>query len=361
MSAPPDAAARLPRPTGRQALWGAVAIAAAIALFLVPPAAGEFVPQRVSDYLIFALPALAVGLIAGHARLLNIGVGATFGVSAYTVAILTQHGVLNPLVLMVASIGAGLIVSVLFAIYAVVATGLEYLLLTLLTTSAFFTIPLLFAAQTGGENGLAVKGAVDISFGLDPLSGPEFYWLLCGVTVFWLGLSWYLLHARVGRAMVAIGRNATRAAAMGFSVRAYQIAVTLYSGAMAASAGWLYALAHSFVFEDLLGLNNSLNFVLYSLIGGVETVFGPLIGTAGLRYLAETLGQQTAQSQLYIGVALLVVVYLLPAGVVGGVRQLWQLRRRLRPGPDRGDLEAPREGLGGEASLDALLEGSRDE
>lgn len=355
-------AGRLPRPTGRQALWAAVAATAAVALFVVPPLAGEFVPQRISDYLIFALPALAVGLIAGHARLLNIGVGATFGVSAYTVAMLTQHGVLNPWVLMVASIAAGLVVSVLFAVYAVVATGLEYLLLTLLTTSAFFTIPLLFAAQTGGENGLAVKGAVAISFGLDPLAGPEFYWLLCGVTVFWLGLSWYLLHARVGRAMVAIGRNPTRAAAMGFSVHAYQIAVTLYSGAMAASAGWLYALAHAFVFEDLLGLNNSLNFVLYSLIGGVETVFGPLIGTAGLRYLAETLGQQTAQSQLYIGVALLVVVYLLPAGVVGGVRQLWQLRRRLRPAPTREDLEEPPPGgLAGDAGLDALFEGTRDE
>jgi branched-chain amino acid transport system permease protein len=346
--------------TRRQVVWAVVVVAAAVALFIVPPLGSEYLPQRLSDYLIFALPALAVGLIAGHARLLNIGVGATFGVSAYTVAILTQHAIVNPLLLMVASIAAGVLVSVLFAVYAVVASGLEYLLLTLLTTSAFFSVPLLFAAQTGGENGLAVKGAVEISFGFDPLSGPQFYWLLCGVTVFWIGLSWYLLHARVGRAMVAIGRNPTRAAAMGFSVRAYQIAVTLYSGAMAASAGWLYALAHAFVFEDLLGLNNSLNFVLYSLIGGVDTVLGPLLGTAVLRYLAEYLGQQTTQSQLYIGVALLVVVYLLPAGIIGGVRQLLQLRRRLRPAPDRDDLEPP-SGLDGDAGLDALFEGTTDE
>jgi ABC-type branched-subunit amino acid transport system permease subunit len=304
-----------------------------------PPLYGQYLPQRISDYLIFGLPALAVGLIAGHARLLNIGVGATFGVSAYTVAILTQHAVLNPVLLMLASVAAGLLVSGLFAVYAVVATGLEYLLLTLLTTSAFFGIPLLFTGLTGGENGLPVKGAVDISFGLDPLQGNGFYWLVCGVTVLWCGLSWYLLSSRAGRVMVAIGRNPVRAAAMGYSVHAYQVAVTLYAGAIAASAGWLYALAHAFVFQDLLGLNDSVNSVLYALIGGIDTVLGPLVGTAGLRALGEQLGQQTTQSQLYIGIALLVVVYLLPGGAVGAVRRLASLRERIRAGEGIGAVD----------------------
>jgi branched-chain amino acid transport system permease protein len=329
-----------------------------VALFAVPPIYGQFLPQKLSDYLIFGLPALAVGLIAGHARLLNIGVGATFGVSAYAVAILSQHSVLNPVVLMVASIGAGVLVAGLFAVYAVVATGLEYLLLTLLTTSAFFTLPLLSTGLTGGENGLGVppQSAVAIAFGLDPLQGSGFYWLLCAATVFWCGLSWYLLSSRAGRVMVAIGRNPVRAAAMGYSVRTYQVAVTLYSGAIAATGGWLYALAHAFVFQELLGLGNSVNAVLYSLIGGVDTIVGPLLGTAILRFLAEYLGMRTTQSQLDVGLALLVVVYLLPTGVVGGARQLWQLRRRVRR--DRGDPDEP---VAGEVAMDTLFEGVADE
>jgi branched-chain amino acid transport system permease protein len=303
-----------------------------VLLFAVPPLYGQYLPQRLSDYLIFGLPALAVGLIAGQARLLNIGVGATFGVSAYVVAVLSNHGVLNPFLLMVAGLGTGLVVSALFAVYAVVATGLEYLLLTLLTTSAFFTLPLLATRLTGGENGLGVRAPVTVSFGLDPLQGSGFYWLLCVVTVFWCGVSWYLLSARIGRVTVAIGRNPVRAAAMGYSVHTYRVWVTLFSGAIAATGGWLYALAHAFVFPDLLGLANSLNAVLYSLIGGVDYVLGPLLGTAALRFLAETLGQQTTQSQIYIGVALLFVVYFLPDGVTGRVRQLSQLRRRWRSG-----------------------------
>src|SRR5262245_6145569 len=149
---------RLPLPT--------VAAAGVLVLLLLafPPLYGQYLPQRLSDYLIFGLPALAVGLIAGQARLLNIGVGATFGVSAYVVAILSHHGVLNPFVLMLAALASGLLVSGLFAIYAVVASGLEYLLLTLLTTSAFFAAPLLATRLTGGENGLGVEGPVAASF-----------------------------------------------------------------------------------------------------------------------------------------------------------------------------------------------------
>ncbi|HKW73828.1 MAG TPA: branched-chain amino acid ABC transporter permease [Candidatus Dormibacteraeota bacterium] len=302
----------------------------AILLFAFPPLYGQFLPQRLTDYLIFGLPALAVGLIAGQARLLNVGVGATFGVSAYVVAILSHDGLLNPFVLMSAALVSGLLVSGLFAIYAVVASGLEYLLLTLLTTSAFFTASLLALNLTGGENGLNVQSPVGVAFGLDPLQGNGFYWLLCGVTVFWTALSWYLLSARVGRAMIAIGRNPVRAASMGYSVHAYRVWVTLFSGAIAASGGWLYALAHGFVFPDLLGLANSLNAVIYSLIGGVDFVLGPLLGTVGLRFLIEYSGQQTTQSQVFIGLALLVVVYFFPDGVTGRIRQLLQIRRRWR-------------------------------
>ena len=334
-----------------------------VALFAIPPLYGQFLPQRVQNYLIFGLPALAVGLIAGHARLLNIGVGATFGVAAYTVAIVAHHVTFNPFVLMVASLASGVIVSVLFAVYAVVATGIEYLLLTLLTTAAFASLPLLATNLTGGENGLAIppQGAVVVSFGLDPIQGNGFYWLLCFITVFWCALSSYLLSSRAGRAMVAIGRNPVRAAAMGYSVHGYQVAVTLYSGLIAACGGWLYAIGNTFVSLDLLGLTNSVNAVLYSLIGGVDTIIGPLLGTIGLRFLSEYSGMQSTQSQLYVGFALLVVVYLLPAGVIGGLRQLWLLRLRFRAqGVPEGE-EPLAATLAREGGFDATFGGVTDE
>jgi ABC-type branched-subunit amino acid transport system permease subunit len=351
------------RPLGMTPLTAAAVLVVIVVAFVVPPVYGQFLPQRLADYLVFGIAALAVGLIAGHARLLNVGVGATFGVSAYTVAILTHHGVLNPLALLLASLAAGVTVSILFAIYSVVATGLEYLLLTLLTTVAFFSLPVLFSGATGGENGLGADGAVAISFGLDPLQGSGFYWLLSGVTVLWLAVSWYVLSSRAGRVMTAIGRNPTRAAAMGYSVHSYRVAITFYSGVMAGSAGWLYVLEHAFVFPDLLGLPNSLNFVIYSLIGGVESVFGPLLGAAGLRYLGEYTGQQSTQSRLYIALALLLVVYLLPNGMLGSWRRFGALRQAARralamrdePAATR-QASAMRLAEGTEAGADSVLD-----
>src|SRR5205823_8037995 len=94
-------------------------------------------------------------------------------------------------------------------------------------------------------------------------------------------------------------------------------------GLIAAVAGWLYALDNSFVSQDLLGLSNSLNGLLYALVGGAEhVILGPLLGAAGMRLLTDSLGRLTSQSSLYIGLALLVVVYLMPNGLLGLLDQV---------------------------------------
>src|SRR5215216_7051930 len=85
---------------------------------IVPPLIGGYLVQQLSNYLISGLLALAVGLITGYGRLFNLGVGANFGVSAYTVAILTHFGVFNPSLLIGGALLAGVLVSLLFAFYA---------------------------------------------------------------------------------------------------------------------------------------------------------------------------------------------------------------------------------------------------
>src|SRR5207248_11380564 len=94
--------------TNRVLLIGAAIV---IALAVVPPLIGGYIVRGLTSYLIFGLLALAVGLITGYGRLFNLGVGANFGVSAYTVAILTHQGLFNPFVLVGAALLAGFLVS----------------------------------------------------------------------------------------------------------------------------------------------------------------------------------------------------------------------------------------------------------
>jgi branched-chain amino acid transport system permease protein len=278
---------------------------------------GGYIVRGLTSYLIFGLLALAVGLITGYGRLFNLGVGANFGVSAYTVAILTHHGVFNPFALVGAALLAGFLVSLLFSFYALVASGIEYLMLTFLTTAAFAAVPLTLLDLTGGDNGLNVLGGLQVSFGLNPLIGTSFYWFVLAVVTVLAALSWYVLVSQAGKAIQAIGRNPSRAAAMGYSVPRYRVALTIHASLIASVGGWLYALQTNFVFIDLLGVGNSTNGLVYALIGGVDTILGPLLGAAFLRALTDQLSRAGTQSSLFIGIVLMLVVYLIPEGVLG--------------------------------------------
>jgi branched-chain amino acid transport system permease protein len=327
----------------RRAGQVALLLIAIVLVAIVPPLYGDFLPQQVATYLIFGLLALSVGLMAGFARLLNLGIGATFGVAAYSVALMTQRQVQAPVALLLGALASGFVISALFALYAVVASGIQYMMLTFLTTLAFFSIPALLPRVTGGDNGLIVKGGLEISFGLNPLIGSSFYELVVAVVTAAVLVSWYLLSSQAGRAIRAIGRNPVRASAMGYKVGQYRVALSLYCGVLASLAGWLYALQNAFVFQDLLGLQNSLNALLYALIGGIDTILGPIIGAVGLRSFVEALSKHSTQSSLFIGIALLGVVYFMPEGVVGLARRAWRAAvQRRRPSET---ISAPVESL----------------
>ncbi|HEX8967164.1 MAG TPA: ABC transporter permease, partial [Chloroflexota bacterium] len=309
----PVAGAQRPASHGATRAVYTVLTIALLAVALVVPLVNETLPQRIAIYLIYGLLGVSVALITGFGRLFNIGVGAVFGLSGYTVAFLTNHGVTNPVMLLIAAIIAALLMAIVFGVYTNVASGIEYMMLTFLTTLAMGAVPSVAPQLTGGDNGLQVKGGLAPSFGLNPLLGNEFYYFVLGTVIVCLGACWYLLSSQFGKVAQAIGRNPTRASAMGYEVSQHRMALTLLSGLMAAIAGWLYALDNSFVSQDLLGLTNSLNGLLYALVGGAEhVILGPLIGAAGFRDLTDSLGRLTSQSALYIGLALLVVVYVMP-------------------------------------------------
>jgi branched-chain amino acid transport system permease protein len=319
----------------RDPLLGGIVV---LLLAIVPPLIGGYAVRALTSYMIFGLLALSVGLITGYGRLFNLGAGANFGVSAYTVAILTHFGVFNPFVLFGAALFTGFLVSLLFSFYALVASGIEYLMLTFLTTAAFAALPLATLDLTGGDNGLRVLGGTQPSFGLNPLVGTNFYWFVLAVVSAVALLSWYVLASQSGKAIQAIGRNPSRAAAMGYSVPRFRVALTIFSSLVASLGGWLYALQTSFVFIDLLGIGNSTNGLVYALIGGVDTILGPFLGTAVLRAVSDQLSRVGSQSSLFIGIMLMLVVYLIPEGILG----LWR-RFMKRYFPTRGDryIEAP--------------------
>src|SRR5262249_26091953 len=90
-----------------------------------------------------------------------------------------------------------------------------------------------------------------------------------------------------------------------------------------------------FVHQDLLGIQSSTNGLIYALVGGVNTIVGPLLGAVALRYVTDLLSRGSTQSSLYLGIVLMLVVYLMPDGILG-LRQQYGPRRKQAMGTESG-------------------------
>jgi branched-subunit amino acid ABC-type transport system permease component len=299
--------------------WLAPALACVFALLaLTPLLLGPAAVQQAMGVLMYALLASAVAILLRFGGVVNVGMGAAFGASAYAVAVLSHVDQSTALLLFAAGLVAAATVGLLFGLYASVASGVEYMMLTFLTTAAASRLPILIPALSGGANGLDVRNVAGFAFGFDPLFGPGFYVLGLAVSAACLGVVWRVLGSQAGRVAQAASRNPLRMASLGYSLGALRLLVALSAGLLAGLAGWLYSLQSRLVGADVLGLDVSLNGLMYALVGGVQQpILGSVLGTSIVRLLGALTPRTGPPASFAAGVGLLAVVYVLPDGILG--------------------------------------------
>jgi branched-subunit amino acid ABC-type transport system permease component len=312
IASPTEAGRALPR-------WLTTAVAVGcLVLAGAPVLLGAGGTQQASAIVVYALIASAVAILLRFGGVVNVGMGAVFGASAYTVAVLSHTDGISPWLLFGGGMLAAFAVSTLFGLYASVASGTEYMMLTFLTTAAASRLPNLIPLLSGGANGLDVRNVAANAFSLDPLFGPGFYVLALSLSAACLGVCWLVLGTQAGRVAQAAGRNPLRIATLGYGLGGLRLLVALAAGSLAGLAGWLYSLQTRIVGQDVLGLDVSLNGLMYALVGGVQQpILGSVLGTSIVRALGAAMPQSGPPSSLVAGVGLLVVVYLLPNGILG--------------------------------------------
>jgi branched-subunit amino acid ABC-type transport system permease component len=318
----------LERPTWWPMAAAGVGVAALAPLVL----GGGSALQQAGMVLVFTLLAAAVAVLLRVGGVLNVGIGVIFGASAYAVALLSRAD-LAPGWLLAGALLAACVPALAYGLYASVASGIEYMMLTFLTTAAVSKLPIVVPGLSGGANGLEVRNVAHTAFGLDPLDGPGFYLLSLLLACVSLAIGWFVLSSQTGRVAAAAGRNPLRVASNGYSLGVLRTLVALLAGVLAGLAGWMYSAQARVIGQDVLGLEVSLNSLTYALIGGVaQPILGSALGTS-LAHLVSTLFGRSGSgsSSLLVGVALLVVVYVLPNGVLG---LSLPLARRDRPKVD---------------------------
>jgi branched-chain amino acid transport system permease protein len=313
-------------------LWAALGLLVALALpwIVYPPVA--------LDIACWALFAVALDLLLGFCGLLSFGHAAFWGASAYATGLVAIHtGAPFPVAVL-----AGALVAMALALpigwLSVRRTGIYFAMVTLAFAQTIYFIVNQWGSVTGGENGL--QGVPRELGGLD-LSEP-FYFYYAALPMILLGMfcAWRVVRSPFGRVLVAIRDNPARVRALGYPVERYEVLAIVLSAGLAGIAGGLFAVSHGFASLQEVYWTTSGKVVIMTVLGGIGTLWGAVIGAALLVLLEDQLATAGFDGiNLVTGLVFVVVVLLFRRGILGTVRHWIAVRRSGRAGAALTDPE----------------------
>ena len=303
-----------------------------IAVPFVLPLLGA-APDTVNRVLVWGMFGLGFDILFGYTGLLSFGQSALFGTGGMVCAyLLTEAGF--PYVTLALLIGtvAAAVVGWLVGLVALRRTGIYFAMITVAIAEVFFFVefnPL--SEWTGGENGLpGVPAPVFSLFGYTHRfdSGWSLYPFLALCYFIGIVIALRIVRSPVGVVFRAIRENPLRAAAVGHDIHAYKLTSFVIAAAYAGLAGGLLGVMQGFMPPDAFMFDTSGQLVIQTAIGGIGTLFGPLVGAAVWLFLQDFL-QATlklgATWKLALGVIFVLLVVFLRRGIVGGLADLWAL------------------------------------
>ncbi|MEG1970722.1 MAG: ABC transporter permease [Burkholderiaceae bacterium] len=308
-----SAAAPLPfGPTSglQRGLMAVLALMAAVA----PAVLGDYAQVLATEFAIAALLAASLHVFMSHAGIVSFGHAAFFGAGAYAAALLFKHGG--------ASFAANLLAAPLLAAALAVAAGLVILrasgvyaaMLSLALAQILWSGAVQWVGLTGGDNGI---------LGVWPPfeSKLVYYWLTLAIV---LGSLFVLRRLALSPAGFAVraGRDAPeRAAAIGIDSRRLRLAAFVAGGLFAGLAGVLQAYFKGSVFPTTLAIPVSVDALVMVLLGGLNTLSGPVVGAVVYQGLLTEVVRLTEHWRLLLGLSIIAMVVLFPQGLVGWWRQ----------------------------------------
>jgi len=287
-----------------------------------------------------ALFAASLNLLLGTTGLVSFGHVAYFGVGAYVCGILMKtYGVPFIVAFPAAGLGAALF-ALISGYFCVRLTRIYFAMLTLAFSQIVWAVAYKWNSVTGGDQGLpeipypdmhwmaAVPGLRDLG------SGDRFYLLTLALVAVSLAILWRVVRSPFGRMLTTIRDNPERAAAIGLNVRAYELAAFVAAGAFAGLAGALYGIFNRGVFADYVFWSKSAEVMIMTILGGMGYFWGPPVGAFALVWLNQEITDYTQYWPFVLGVILLVLLFVFPGGIVGGLVAGFRLVRRHLAGRD---------------------------
>jgi branched-chain amino acid transport system permease protein len=319
-------------------------VAVLAGLLIAPLFAGDYLLTVLILILYYAYTGQAWNVLMGFAGQLSLGHALYVGLGAYTTAALYMHFGIGPWVGMpvaiLISVACGAIIGFLAFRFGV--SGVYFAILTI-AFSEFTRIGFDHFDWVNGSSGLFLPVANYTRNDVIHLRGQPvmFYYVILALTAVAFVMCHALLRSRAGYYWQAIREDEAAARALGINTFRYKMAAIMISSGMTAPAGVFYAFYYNNLFpEQTFFIVRSIEIILGPVIGGVGTLFGPVIGaflltglSEGLNNLLSGLGLDTpGATRVFYGVCLLLVIMVLPHGVWPPIARLLRLDRRETPG-----------------------------
>jgi branched-chain amino acid transport system permease protein len=281
---------------------------------------------------IFSILAMSYDILLGYTGIVSFGHAMFFGMGAYTTAVMLKN--IEPTIgVFLLSIGAGMVIAGTISFFiGLVTLRLKthfFAMFTLAVSGLFLVLAEKWRTVTHGNDGFTLKAP---DFFKDRIM---FYCvaLLCLVLVYFFLRRF--VNSPFGRVLVAVRENEQRTLSLGFNTLHYKVIASVVAGVVASLAGSLYAVSLRFVNTSVLTLDITLDALLMTIIGGVGTLIGPILG-AGIIELSQHYLSGLAKEYpiferwiIFFGITFILAVIFFPKGVVGTLREkLWKRRTK---------------------------------
>ncbi len=273
-----------------------------------------------TEVFIWSLFAVAFNLLMGSAGLISFGQAAYLGLGGYTAGLLLKYLSWMPfyLGLILAPVGAG-IAAAIIGYFCIRRTHIYFAILTLAFGHIVYLIAFKWYDFTGGDNGLI---GVPVPEWIKDPTFSNYYKFVLVICIVGIYMLWRIVNSPFGRTLTAIRENEVRADFVGVDVQRMKLYAFTIAGAFSGLAGALIMINERSVYPDLAHWTQSAQVLLMSLLGGVYTFFGPIVGA----FLLQTLDADITQNypevwQLFLGAILVLILFGLPGGIVGFIQE----------------------------------------
>jgi len=321
----------------RRIPWVLVVFIAALTIPWIGSRYDTFLATQIA---ISALFAMSLNLLLGTTGLVSFGHVAYFGIGSYVCGILMKtYAVPFSIALPAAAVGSAL-GALVFGFFCVRLTKIYFAMLTLAFSQIVWAICFKWNDVTGGDQGIPdvpypnLDWMSQVPFLSDLRIAEQFYVLTLILVMLSLAVIKRIIGSPFGLMLTTIRENPNRAASIGLNVRRYELAAFVTAGGFAGIAGALFGIFNRGVFADYVYWPKSAEVMIMTILGGIDHFWGPVIGAATLVLLNQEITSYTEYWPFVLGVILLVLLFVFPGGIAGGLAAgaRWLRRKKGAPG-----------------------------